>query len=254
MREAIGIAVAESLRAVAVGQAAPTSLEGAGSLRLTVEEREAPALNLRFTLRDTLALRAGFRPGMLAPVLSMASDRTGWQLLLPKERAAVVGRAATDTSRAAREADLIVKLSWYLLQPQALLASLPIEGAYRQGPDWILDGVLSSADSPGSSAEVWIDRRTLGIHRWRIVSESEALAVVTYQPPRAPGSLGDGPASRIVFEIKPLNARGSLRFQHITPATIPPKAPPAIPGSWSVWEDYRVTEALTLLLKPQANH
>ena len=253
LRERIPVAAAESLRAAAVLRPPLTTLQGEGSLRLTVGDRVAPALNLRFSLRDTTALRGSFRPGMLAPVLSIWSSPEGWQLLLPRERAAVVGLAVTDTSRAAHEARLTVRLAWYLLQPQAILGSLQIEEAFRQGADWVFTGSLNGWDPSGRRVSIWVERKSLGIRRWRIAESAETtVASVTYQPPRLPGGLGDGPASRIAFEIRPLRAEGTLRIQEITPAAIPPKPPPAVPAGWEIWEGYRVAEALGLLLEPQA--
>ncbi len=237
----------ESLRVAALRIPPAPSCQGRGSMRLEIERRRLPALNLRFGLRDGAALWAILRPGVLAPVLSLWAGADGWSVRLPRERTALEVDAS-DPGGSPLSGPEIARLAHYVLLPQAALGDLVGLHLLKRGEDWILRGRLSGLPEDLAVLEVWITQTDLAVKRWSLWGrDGRSLLRVAYDPPRLLTADGGADQGAIHFVISSLEAVGTVQVGNLSLEPPAPFTPPPVPARWDVVSGSRLRRLLDKL-------
>ncbi len=244
----------DSLLAAAIGEIRSGDFKGRGSVRLQMEGRNIPALNLHFALRDTGEVWAMLRPGMLSPVMSLWAGLGGWSIHIPRERAVLTScgldestvRPSDHHSRESasplEQGLLIARLGRLILQPQALLLLLEHPTLLSRGEHWIFSGRPQDFGPTVPAAEVWVEKESLGITSWGLrTSGGQSLLRVAYgsavtKERRRP--------TQVHFVLEALEISGTLRLQRLSQTQIDSIPRPAIPAGWNILSEKEIRRML----------
>ena len=202
---------------------APPGMEGSGTLRVTVQGRDLPAVTARFAGSPDSG-RVSLRPGILPPVLGLWASRSDWEIRLPMMRAVVSD--GSDSSTPVR----LARLLWYVVCPRDLVADLTAPQFRAAAGRWVLRGRLDRLGDWVRAVEVWSDPAGEGIERWSLwLRSGESALSVAYGRPL----LQAAPGSAVAFAAPALGVRGSLTFTQLRSASPQPIPRLPVPHGWA---------------------
>lgn len=211
-------AVLANLRRVS----APLGMEGSGTLRVKVKDRDLPAVTARFAGSPDSG-RVSLRPGILPPVLGLWASRDDWEVRLPVQRVVVAG--GSDSSTPVR----LARLLWYVVCPRDLVADLTAPQFHEVSGRWVLRGRLDRLGDWVRAVEVWCDPGGQGIERWSLwVASGESALSVAYGRPLMQAV----PGSALAFTAPALGVRGNLAFTQLRSSAAQPIPRLPFPPSW----------------------